>query len=311
MPTASLREHQHELTDEDEVYSFVFGTEDTGYQTLTRPVVIAGDLRTNDRDRPYEAGRTMGRDLRGGKTYQFDIGVITDGLAGFARPHEANNDALADFEMAWTREEWRDTPQAYAILRTCEAGRISRCYGRPRPYDETVGNLTAHGYTPIAAQFVLIDDKWYADTISTHVMKAAVTVGAGLYAPLKSSRLKTNRASSTLNDLTIGGKAKTWPIVHFDGPCKDPVLSFDGGKVVIGVKGEVPLGYRVTYDSRPWKRTVLGSDGISWSGDISTRSTAMPDAALAPGPHTVAYESTDPTGASVASIQWRDARPRP
>lgn len=311
MPTALLREHQHELTDESEEFSLLFGTEDTGYLTMTPPLVIAGDLRVNDRDRPGEGGRSFARDYRGGKAYQFDIGVITDRTAGYVSPHLANNDALADFEVAWTDERWSNHPSAYAVLRTCEAGRVSRCYGRPRPYEETVGVLTAQGFTPVTAQFLLIDDKWYSDTISTHILRAAVTVGAGLYAPMTSSRLKTNRSSSSSNDVVIGGKAKTWPIVHFDGPCKDPEVTFDGGAVVVGLTGELPAGYRITYDPRPWARTVLGSDGTSWGGAISARSTSMPRALLAPGTHKVSYRSTDPTGESVATIQWRDARPRP
>ena len=42
---AVLREHQFELLDVDDTFSFVFGTEDTGFLTTTYPTITAADAR--------------------------------------------------------------------------------------------------------------------------------------------------------------------------------------------------------------------------------------------------------------------------
>src|SRR3954447_13488856 len=137
--SAVLRDHQHELTDLSNGVGVVFGTAETGWLTTTRPTITPGELRANDTARPQEDGVAMGRDYRGNKTFVFEMYGMTDALNGLGgdAPHAAILDQLDALGSLWDDEKWRDDPSSYAMLRTCEAGRVTRCYGRPRDWTET------------------------------------------------------------------------------------------------------------------------------------------------------------------------------
>lgn len=311
MPSA-LRVHQHELMAENGARSFVWGTEDTGYLTLTKPAVSVAEPREGDVDRPGEDGRGFGQDLRGAKAFTFEVGVITDRLNGLdgGDPYAANVDHLDSLEAAWQDEWWRERPDRFAVLRSNEAGRIRRCYGRPRSYEEADGAFTAKGYTPVVAEFALIDGRWYDDTEQQVTCPLAPTTVGGLVAPLVAPLASTGESEGE-TFAQIGGSRSTWPIVEFDAPYGVTNPSVTIGGLTIGLRGTIPVGSVVTVDPRPWKRTVVRQDGANYAGWLTYDTPPLKKMLAAPGKQPVVYRGTDNTASSVARVRWRDARNRP
>lgn len=311
MPSV-LREHQHEMLDLDSgLTGFVFGTEDTGYLTLSRPVVVAGDVRSADVDRPSEDGRAFGRDFLGSKSYTFEIGVLTDATNGLgtADPHAANLDALNALDALWNDPKWRNNPRSMAMLRSCEAGRTWRCYGRPRRFDEAAGKLTYSGYTPVVAGFDLIDDRWYADVESFADVNLAPSPTGGFTAPLVAP-ITTTYDASGVGVAVIGGSKATWPVVEFHGPILNPSVTI--GDLTIGLTGALAYDHIVTVDTRPWRRLVRrNTDGASLSGWLSAATPVMRACLLPVGTHDVTLRGADVTGSSWVRVRWREARARP
>jgi len=314
MPSV-LREHQYELLPpDDEGEGLVFGTEDTGYLTLPRPVHTSGDSTTEDASRALEDGIQFGRDFVGGKSIAFEMGVLTDvnsPLAPASVPlaHRMNLDYLDALEGWWKDPEWRRTPQSVAMLRACEAGRTSRAYGRPRRYDEVVGATTRQGYSNVVCDFQLIDNCWYADDEQMIEVGLAAPPDGGLVAPLVAPLTTTIESEGEVMAV-VGGSKATWAIIEFVGPVLNPTLTI--GDLTVGLTGTLAYDETVVIDPRPWKRTVLRStDGASLAGLLSRETPAMRDMVLDPGTHDVLFRGKDSTGSSRARLRWRDARSRP
>lgn len=307
---AVLRENQYELLDADGTYSFVFGTEDTGYLTLTRPLLNPGDVRTGDVEMSQEDTSAFGRDYRGSKSISFEVGVLTDHLAGLGTPLRANLDYLDALENAWTDERWRDNPRKMAILRVCEGGQTWRCYGRPREYGEAVGNLTDDGYTPVAMTFQLRDNSFYSDTLNTiGVPIGAAGAAPGLEEPLE-SLVTSVRATAGSGTMVVGGSKATWPVVEFTGPAIEPKVTIGG--LHIGLTGTLASGETIVYDPRPWVRTAWRvADGVGMAGRLDRATPPMRDVKLPPGTYPVEFTAKDQWGYSGGSVAWRDARSRP
>ena len=304
-----LREHQHELNLPDDAGNgFVFGTEDTGYLTLTRPTTSAADQRNGDRDRPQEDGRMFGFDYRGAKTVVFEIGVITDHLTVPSGAHRLNLDYLDALEALWQHRKWRNSPDALAMLRSCEGGQTWRCYGRPRRYEESAGTLTQRGFTPIVADFALIDNEWYADVESVADVFLPSGIEGGLVAPV-TAPLSSVQSTAGSASITVGGSSATWPVVEFRGPVLNPSLNI--GTMVISLFMNIAAGEVVVYDPRPWIRSVYGlANNAGYAGAIAAPTPKMADTALDPGTYAVAFNGTGSGGAS-ARLRWRNARTRP
>lgn len=320
---ASLSENQHEISTLDGSRALVFGTEDTGYLTLSRPTYGGGDMRTGDQERPQEDGVMPGRDYRAPKAATFELGILTDALTGLDNgdPHRANLDALNTLEDWWADERLRNRPRAMAVLRTCEAGRTYRCYGRPRGYEESAGSLTKRGYTPVVCGFELFDDRWYADDADEVEASLAPTVEGGFTFPLISvgaesfdddpppSFLFSTIVESTGQTIAHVTGRSTWPWVTFEGPVLNPSVSIGG--LYIGLLTSIAAGQSVTVDTRPWQRTVLRSDGANLAGRLDPTTPALRDCLLYAGDHDVIYRGKDATGSSRATVNWRQARNRP
>jgi hypothetical protein len=307
---AVLREHQFELLDVEGTFSVVFGTEDTGYLTLSRPVLTAGEVRAGDVDMSQEDSTAFGRDYRGSKAYAFEVGVLTDHLAGADTALRANLNYLDALENAWTDERWRRNPWALAMLRVCEGGQTWRCYGRPRRYDEVVGNLTDDGFTPVVMDFQLRDNSFYSDVLySVGVPIAAAGAAPGLVAPL-SALITTIQPTVGSGTMVVGGTKATWPVVQFTGPCIEPSVTI--GDLHIGLTGTLATNEVVVYDPRPWMRTCYRpSDGQGLGGRIDRATPPMRDVSLRPGTYAVEFAAKDQTGWSGGAVAWRDARSRP
>lgn len=317
MPTL-LREHQHEITSEDGSLSLLFGTEDTGYLTLSRPVITAAEVRTSDVDLPQEDGRRFGRDYLSAKTVTFDLGVLTDRAntpLQVSDPYRANLDTLDAFEAVWADEMWRNDPQAYAVLRSHEAGQTWRCYGRPGRYEPGTGVLTEQGYSTAVAEFRLHDDRWYSDVEHrTSVTLLPSGTAGGLIAPLRAPLASVVAASSQTGQMTVAGSRPTWLVYEFHGPVANPRLRLtrNGVTLEVGLTLYIPDRESVIVDTRPWARSVVrASDGAGLPGALSRRTPALRSTAVRPGVYQAVYTGQSESGSSYCEVRWRDARGRP
>lgn len=307
---AVLREHQHEILDLSETRSLVFGTEDTGYLTLERPVYIAPDLRPGDVDRAQEDGQAFGRDYIGSKSVVFTIGVLTDAINGLGGgdPHRANLDALGTLEAWWRDRQWRKDPNAMAVLRTCEGGQVWRAYGRPRRYETTPGRLTQQGFTPLVCDFKIVDDCYYSDAIYSVQTGLVPPPDGGLVPPLVAP-LTTVPETSGNTIARVEGDRPTWPWIKFTGPVLNPAVYI--GSLYIGVNLNLLTGQTVTIDTRPWKRTVLRENGGSVAGALNPIGPPLRECQISPGNHDILFRGTDATGTSRCNVYWRHARSHP
>lgn len=306
MPS-TLLEHQHELLYPDGSSALLFGTEATGYLTLTPPQIEALDGTLGDLDRPREDGRAFGEDYRGAKTLSFEMGVLTD-RHGYADVYAANLDAIDRIESVWDSPKFRSTPGKIGVMRSRAGGTTWRCYGRPRNLGEATGMFTSKGYTPITAEFALADSAWYSDTKTVESVTITPPEAPGLIGPLKAP-LTTQRIMSSYGIAAVGGSRPTWPVVTIFGPVTNPLVKI--GPLTIDLDLKVPEGNSLTIDPRPWQRTVLRNDGATFAGSLTANSTLMRAMTLAPGTYEIRYDGIDGTGTSRVQVEWRDARARP
>lgn len=312
--TSVLREYQYELLYPSGETALLFGTEDTQYLTLTPPQIEGGGEGTlGDQNRPGEDGRAFGTDFLTGKSISFEMGVLTDRASTDQDViHRANLDAIDLMSSVWEDRRFRDGTGTVGTLRSCQAGTTYRCFGRPRNFAEATGMFTRKGYTPVTAEFHLVDNNWYSDTLNSSTMRLVVPTGHGLIGPLKSP-LSSALVTDANTGITVGGTAATWPVIIFHGPVTNPSMWINNatGKILVKVNGSLKAGETLTIDPRPWARTVLRSDRASLAGWLTAGSTMMRDMLLYPGVYDLHYTGTDPTVTSYVEVQWRDARARP
>lgn len=319
MPTV-LREHQLEMLDSSETRALLFGTEDTGYLTLSPPAWKAGDARDDDLERPHEDGRFFGRDLRGGGMCSFEIGVLTDQFAtGGITPYRLDSDYTSTLADWWDDEDFRSEPSDLTVLRECRAGRTWRAYGRPRRFDAVKSKLAQLGYTPVVCDFAVIDNRVYADVPETLTIPLVAPPEGG-FTDLFEDPITTTAASSNDDVIVIGGKKKTWPWVEFRGPVASPAATFTlldqtGPNQIppftIGLTASIPDDLTVTVDPRPWSRGVYREDGANYAGALSVVTPMLRQMLLRPGRYNVTFTGTDATGTSTCTVNWREARSLP
>lgn len=279
MPTALL-DFQHELLADGSAGGLVFGRAGTTYVTLEPPQIVPGDGRYGDTDDDREDGTAFGEDYLSGKTVAFEIGVDTTDTAN---PHADNADALEDLEDAWYDPAMRSNG-AIAVLRSrAVPGRTRRAYGRPRRFADTTSRLTHRGYSTVVADFQTRDGKWYDDEPQSITMTSGFLV----------------------QSVVIGGRVSTWPVMTFRGPLTNPLVRV--GDYVMSIAADIPTGMTVVYDPRPWKRTVLRSDGANYAGKVTPGSPPMKSLRLRPG---VARMGLLSAGGGSLDIEWRPAYSR-
>lgn len=307
MPS-ELRDHQHELMAEDESFSFVFGTEDTGYLTLTPPSYSTTGTREGDVERHREDSVALGEDYLSGKTSTYEVAVLQDRAPN---PQRAGSDALGRIEQVWRSPRFRRSSAAYAVMRTCEGGRVTRAYGRPRRYEETTGAMTRRGITPVVCDFFSQDGRWYDDETSQVSASLVPPTDGGLTSPLVSP-LTTTATSERQAVLEVAGTSETWPVVRFHAPsgCTAPKLQI-GDDLVVGLTGTIPANSVITVDPRPWVRQATRQDGGNYAGRLSYETPPMRKMLVDPGRYTLRFSATDLTGTAWAEVEWRNAYPRP
>lgn len=302
---AVLRENQHELLLPDGSVSIVFGTEETGYLATAYPGIESGDGATGDVQRVREDGIAFGEDYLGGKTYTFEVGVLTDRTPD---PHFAVTDALDVFEGVWTDERFRERSWSYGILRSNIGGRVTRCYGRPRRYAATPGRLTHKGYVPVVADFVVADGRYYEEPEQQVTASLLAAPEGGMTAPIVFPWTTTAESMNGAS-LTVGGRRTTPPVIEFHGPVLNPSVQI--GALKVGLNMTIEAGQMVTVDPRSWRRTVWRNDGANMAGKLTYDTPPLRKVLLTPGTHEAIYTGTDMTGTSYCRVKWMNARTRP
>ena len=105
--------------------------------------------------------------------------------------------------------------------------------------------------------------------------------------------------------LSIGGNARAYPIVRFNGPWTNPVMETDNW--TLSWKGAVPAAGWIEIDTRPWKLTVLNQDGASVVGGLDRR-TYLEDCWFAAKSRPfINLSGSASSGAASATMRWRNA----
>ena len=297
----ALTEHQWHLTHpDDETAGIVFGTADTGIQTKSAPDLGQRGIRVYDTALPREDGIGFGPDYGMGSTITFEANVLTDGVLDQV-------DLLDALEIEWRSPKYRRDPRDYAILRSCVAGRIRRCYGRPRRFAEVDGNLTHEGYTGVVFDFATVDSRFYDDVEVVKELPIVPETMGGFRGPL-TDPITGEIAGEEHGRVTVVGM-ETWVVVTIEGPVTNPSVDF--GDFTLSLDAVIPDGISVTIDPRPWSRGVFRSDGASMAGTLTFDSPPLRRLQMDPGSYLVAYRGTDETGTSKCYLSWRPAHARP
>ena len=303
-----MLDHQWQLLSGDGTVDFLFGTADTGVQTSRAPDLGQRDVRTRDVPLPREDGTDFGVDYENGTLLTFETNVLTSGWA-------ENSDLLNEFRKAWSARVLRQKHGSNAILKVQNAGRIRRCYGRPRRFAEADGDLTHEGYTSAVCDFATYDGKFYAEEISSMQAQIRTPDSVGLVWPTDGLATvgDTFFATELLDPSQISTTAivetETWVWVEIHGPTTNPVVKL--GDLVLALDTTIPDGMSVTLDPRPWSRGVTRSDGANLAKFLTWETPPMSEWLIEPGAHDLVYRGTDPTNTSLVVANWREAFHRP
>ncbi|GBQ03924.1 hypothetical protein SSP531S_54030 [Streptomyces spongiicola] len=287
--------------------NFTFGTIASGYYLL-EPVEIAyGDMDAGDVAMPREDGIRLGQDWKGPATLTFEVGVDTvDDAPTAVGRHGANLDAVSVMLQAWDGEAVRRRFGTPAVLRTMQAGRARRFFGRPRKCAPAGSRLTRQGYTPVVATFACLDDTAYDDGEQTIRIDIIPAPHRGLVGPLTTPLSMTGAGSSKVpGEVLIRGSKPTWPVITIFGPIAKPACELVG-RWKVSLDLNLAAGERVVIDPRPWARTVL-RNGANVAGKVTRDSPVLANLRLPVGRQDFILRGSDPTGMAYMTVAWRDA----
>lgn len=240
----------------------------------------------------------FGRDVAGPKTWAWEAHVDRDDVAGAI-------DTLDDFSAAWMPDDTVRQPGALAVVRYCLADRVRRVYGRPRRYAAPPANLIASGYVPVTLDFATVDSYTYDD------QESAVNIGYASSASLGGFVLPSTMPLSSLpadgngsGQVSVGGTARAYPVIRFNGPWTNPVLSTDNW--TLSWTGSIPAGGWIEIDCRPWALTVLDQSGASAVGGLG-KQTQLEDCWFAAKSRPqISLRGSAPGGGASADVRWRN-----
>jgi hypothetical protein len=314
MPTP-LRDEQHELALPDGSMSIVFGTADTRYLTTTPMQIERSDPRTGDTDRMRESGTQLGEDYLGSKSVTFEMGALTDRdpNTGWAEdnPKAASSTALNQMARFWNLRQFRRPYAAYAVLRSNIGGKVTRCYGRPRRWAPTRGDMTKNGWTPILADFLVPDGCWYDDELQRVPAGLNAASEGGVAAPIVAPVATVAAATSNNRSFIIAGTEPTWVSVVFHAESSgltNPEVTISQAGVplfTVGLTETVPSNSTATVDPRPWVRAAYRDDGANVG--LSYKTPPMGYMQLDPGVYSFALRGLDTSSSGWAEVLWRSA----
>lgn len=294
-----LKDHQFEiLPSTDAADGFVFGI--GAAVSVDNEGFDPGETGWIDQDsvnsRRGHAG--FGRDVLGSKSWLWSSFVDAEDVEGAVETLEA-------FASAWRPETLVRESGALTALRYRVAGRDRRIFGRPRRFAAPPTNLILNGYVPVTHDFALVDSHTYDDVMSSALVPyASSSQGSGFRLPATFPVATRALEGAGSTQLSVGGTARAYPIVRFNGPWVNPVLRTDHWS--LAWKGTIPSNDWVEIDARPWVMTVLNKSGASMVEGLDRR-TWLEDLWFAANTRPqVAFSGIAPGGGATALIRWRN-----
>lgn len=298
-----LENHQFEiLPTPDALDGFVFGIR-AGRVSIDGENGFdpgAMDWINQDSTNTRRGTRAFGRDVKAARTWAWASHTDVDTVAEAV-------EVLEDFSVAWSPELLVRDPGALTAVRYRLANRDRRVFGRPRQFSAPPSNMILSGFVPIDHTFELVDSFSYADVESSaEILYSSSTSGGGFILPAQMPITTLPSEGNGSGQIAVGGTARAYPIVRFNGPWTNPVM--DTGDWVLAWNGSIPAGDYVEIDCRPWpgSGTVLNASGASVVEGLSRR-TWLEDCWFAPRTKPqVALSGIAPSGGASATIRWRD-----
>ena len=285
-----------------------FGTFATGMY-LTQPhEVTFGDVLAGEAPMPLDDGSRLGQDWQTGATVTLEIGVdaVDDAPDRLSR-HGAVIDKLSLLRQAWRGDAVRSRFATPAVLRTLQGGRARRMYGRPRKFAPAASGLTRQGYTPVVAEFAMVDDLFYDDNQGVATVGIVPPPHRGIVGPLAAPLSMVGEGATKVpGEIVVGGSAAAWPIITFYGPITNPVCDLVGGWKT-GLDLSLKENDRVTIDTRPWARTVLKNGTANVAGLLTRSTPKLKNLRLPLGRQDLILRGGDSTGMARMVVSWRDA----
>lgn len=257
-----LLNHQFEiLPTDDALNGFVFGIHAS--VSVDGPGFDPGENNwiTQDGQNSRRGVAAFGRDIPGPKTWTWSSHVNEDDI-------ESALATLDEFDAAWHPEELARTPGALTAIRYRIGNRYRRVFGRPRRFAAPPSNLILSGYVPVTHDFQCVDSYTYDDEESMVVLTLnSGASGGGLTLPTTfPAAIAVPEDLSGINQVVVGGRARAYPIIRFDGPWTNPLLETDDWTLRLNT--EIPDTGWINVDTRPWKLTVLDHNGASRVGAL-------------------------------------------
>lgn len=240
----------------------------------------------------------FGRDVRGAKTWTWDSHTDQDDV-------ESAVDVLDRFSAAWSPESLARTPGALTAIRYRLAGRDRRVFGRPRRYAAPPSNLILTGFVPVTHDFQCVDSYTYDDVESqATILYASSSDGGGFVLPSPMPLATAPSEGNGAGQVSVGGTARAYPVIRFNGPWTNPVLKTDDWEV--RWNGEIgPTGW-IEIDTRPWALTVKDQTGASAVKGLGRR-TWLEDMWFAPQSQPqIVLDGIAASGGASAWIRWRN-----
>jgi hypothetical protein len=263
----------------------------------------APEATTADVTLPGRDGTVFGRDTHAGVALVFTL------VTNEATPEGALG-AWSALASAWSNPALREDPRTVTALRLRSWGGPTRVvYGRPRAWDPANTQHIRSGVTSHTAEFVTSDSTYYSDTEQSRTLTLAPDLSGGFTVPMVVPLHLGPTTTSDSHLLPVGGDRTVWPVITITGPVANPAITWLSTGVRFAVQTVLAYDQALTIDTRPWAQTVLRSDGASLRGACSP--VPMRRLGLPPGGTTVQFTGQDPTGASSATIRWRDAYSTP
>lgn len=295
-----LSEHQFEiLPSETATDGFVFG--------IDAEVSVGGEgfdpgeieWLTQDQKNTRRGVVGFGRDVPTGKIWTWESHTDRSSV-------EEAVDTLDRFSAAWMLEELVRQPGAQTALRYRVGGRERRVYGRPRRYAAPPTNLILNGFVPVTHDFATVDAFTYDDA-ETHVpiLYSSGATGGGFTLPATLPITTLPSDGNGSGQLTVGGTARAYPRIRFNGPWINPVFITDDW--TLRLTGTILAGAWVEVDTRPWALTVLTNSGASAVGMLDRR-TYLEDLWFAPGSQPqISLAGAASGGGASADVRFRNA----
>lgn len=240
----------------------------------------------------------FGRDVLGAKTWTWESHTDQEDV-------ETAVNVLDRFSAAWSPESLARTPGALTAVRYRLAGRDRRVFGRPRRYAAPPTNLILNGYVPVTHDFQCVDSFTYDDVESSaEILYASSAEGGGFVLPAQLPVTTMPSAGNGSGQLTVGGTARAYPVIRFNGPWTNPVMTTDDW--TLRWTGEIGPNAWVEIDARPWALTVKDQSGASAVEGLSRR-TWLEDLWFAAGSQPqISLDGVAASGGASATVRWRN-----